>query len=933
MTKVRKGLLTIIFAMLVFVTAIIGLFCVFEKDADNITAKAEAGTFSMVEGTSLYIGEDEEKASSMRFLIYLSEEDVTKLNSTEKGSLDGTQRHMYYLQMLRVRTDNKTVEYEEEFNVNASSASQYTPYDIKQLTINEDGTCMLYLPLPADYNTEYVYYAELVKEKQNNAGFWLQKIKYSFETQKETNRITRSVKTVALRALEDNENNAGTNLKDYQIGILNHMAGVTVSTEEFPVVLEYQELVVGQWAQYVTKTETYKVNKLYALSKDMVSSVIIDLSDRKSEYDFNCKYETEYTSQITYIANPREEWTYRFDETEQKGYLTVTYKDYQYKDFAILLKDNDLSDQVDSTVFVYTTNVKEDTVNGKTYTTLTFSYETIEAQAYEGYKWLFDIKDENVTALNETETVITSFTEEGIWIAFLPEDVDDLRNVLITINAEIIEDYECVVQVKYAKLVYENDTIKANEETSVYTMMYSAYTEIAQWITFQKSEYYTAVAEALLLDELNGQTFYVPSGATFRDGTESDPFIVTVTYSYNTLFRIVSTDKGVYFVACNSTSKTYTYAGLNLAPNDDGLRLQNLTSENSSLAEVTFSEDNPQTTTVELHAGSHENRILTLTAEYSDSWNLNVAYFETYVNKAGKVTPFAVKKQEKYTVKNAVIESLSLEDVKELLGKNDMTVANTVAPGEEISLSFDGASTYTATLVYGTGSLVQVDQNGKRAEIQIPLTGYVDWVSKMGNPEWTVMMLNTQKNTWFYHTNDMKREDLYGLFSVAIFQEKVTDLNYYFQSNTGDGQMTIFDSISVSGSKFYKACGDLYLNGNVFTSLLGYTGMFFAEAFNNDNTMYHSYFFYMDGTNPTDGYISNGGADDAYDDDSAIENAGEDFKDAIAGAWGDSSIKRILAIVLAVAGAVAFVAGAYWLLSKVGMFDSSKKKARRRKRK
>ena len=284
-------------------------------------------------------------------------------------------------------------------------------------------------------------------------------------------------------------------------------------------------------------------------------------------------------------------------------------------------------------------------------------------------------------------------------------------------------------------------------------------------------------------------------------------------------------------------------------------------------------------------------------------------------------------------MKNAVIESLSLEDVKELLGKNDMTVANTVAPGEEISLSFDGASTYTATLVYGTGSLVQVDQNGKRAEIQIPLTGYVDWVSKMGNPEWTVMMLNTQKNTWFYHTNDVKREDLYGLFSVAIFKEKVTDLNYYFQSNTGDGQMTIFDSISVSGSKFYKACGDLYLNGNVFTSLLGYTGMFFAEAFNNDNTMYHSYFFYMDGTNPTDGYISNGGADDAYDDDSAIENAGEDFKDAIAGAWGDSSIKRILAIVLAVAGAVAFVAGAYWLLSKVGMFDSHKKKTRRRKRK
>ena len=930
MIKARKGLLTILFATLVFVMAIFGLFFSFDKDTDAVTAQADVGTFSMYDGMA--IGVSEHTKNAVSFKVFLSADDVSKLTEATWQEHDHTQRTLYYLAVLRVKEGGVLTGDVYKDGVSLWHSNPDNPYThlqhANQLTVDStDNSCVLQAPIPADYNQRYTYSVALIKEN----WWWRLWDGYHYtpsEYLKTTNGITRSAKEVALQALE---NDSG-DFTETQLAWLQNIAGVNVAENEFPVVVEWQELIYEQWAQYLTRTATFYVNKLYATSKDMVSATVLDLSGAKNEYAFNCRYETEYNSRVVYQAKPRAEWEYRFDETQQKGYLTVTYEDYRYSDFAILLKDNDLSDQVDSTSFVTTTTVGTDTMNGKTYTTLLFSFATIEAQAYESYNWLFEINEENDIHIdNETETVITSTTPTSIWVAFLPEYEDDLRHVLITVTASIIEDYDCTVQVKYAQLDFDGDTIVATEQTETYDMKYSAYMTLVYWSAFKSSEYYVPVAEALLLDKLDGQQYYIPEGADYQKGAEEATFVVTIRYSYNTLFRIVSNNKGVYFISCDSDSKTFTYEELKLAPGEE-YRLQSLTSENSSLAEVKFSEDNPQDTIVKLYASPHENRIITLTANYSDSWYLNVNYFETYVNKAGKATPFAVKKQAQFTVKNTVLENLDLDGVKGLLGKTDFKVANTVEPGD-IELVFDGASTYTATLVYGVGSLVQLDYNSNRTEIQVPLTPYVDWVTKMGNPKWTIMMLNTAENTWFHHTTDVKREDLYGLFSVAIFKERVTDLNYYFKYNTGDGQMTIFDSLSVAGSKFYKACTELYVTGNTFDSLAGYVGMVFAEAINNDNTMYHSYFFYMDGTNPTDGYISNGGADDAYDDDSAIENAGQDFKDAISGAWGDSSLKSILSIVLACVGVVAFVAGAYWLLSKVGMFDGGKQTTRRRKRK
>ncbi len=73
------------------------------------------------------------------------------------------------------------------------------------------------------------------------------------------------------------------------------------------------------------------------------------------------------------------------------------------------------------------------------------------------------------------------------------------------------------------------------------------------------------------------------------------------------------------------------------------------------------------------------------------------------------------------------------------------------------------------------------------------------------------MFLNRTDRHYFKYSNDVTRENLYGFFSVAVFKEQVSDLNFYFKNNTGDGCMTIFSQSEVRGSgvyKFFQPSGD-----------------------------------------------------------------------------------------------------------------------------
>ncbi len=97
------------------------------------------------------------------------------------------------------------------------------------------------------------------------------------------------------------------------------------------------------------------------------------------------------------------------------------------------------------------------------------------------------------------------------------------------------------------------------------------------------------------------------------------------------------------------------------------------------------------------------------------------------------------------------------------------------------------------------------------------------------------------------------------------------------------------------------------------TPLISTMCMNLCELVDDDNAMYYSYFFYLDGTSENP-YLSNGGADNADDTDSAIKNALNDAKEWLKETWqkvNGSNAMKWLKILGGVALGILGVDGAY----------------------
>ena len=123
------------------------------------------------------------------------------------------------------------------------------------------------------------------------------------------------------------------------------------------------------------------------------------------------------------------------------------------------------------------------------------------------------------------------------------------------------------------------------------------------------------------------------------------------------------------------------------------------------------------------------------------------------------------------------------------------------------------------------------------------------------------------------------------------------------------------------------------------TPLLSTMCMNLCELVDDDNAMYYSYFFYLDGTSDNP-YLSNGGADSADDTDSAIKNALNDAKEWIKKTWdklnGSDAMKWIkiaAGIALVVLAVVALVAGVYKLLIWSGIIKPKRRTSAAKKKK
>lgn len=821
------------------------------------------------------------------------------------------------------------------------------PYTNEAEPLSEEflsrGIDVFSLGLPTNAEQEYYYFATILKVTRTDAVYISgSENQESFETSVEafsSNYYKTSLKSLAETVLERD-----ASMTDGERAWMQDVAGVKPDTNEITVTLHYKELT--DYATLTEKSYAFSVKSVWAQNKTLVLSALYDLTEFSNIAKLNAVYTGDfwrdgyrYTTQKRIILQA-EDFEYSYNAVSQTGTLTVIYADFQYKDLSLRVTNNDPANNL--TIDYYTAEA----VAGASSTTLTFRFADIEEQLHNSCNWLFDFGKDNIRISGAPEGVTTQLTEEALIVTFPNARESELVNLSLIGVAEIIEDIEYTLTYEYAELSLSGGEIAETVKTSA--PIVKMYSEIVTYnFTNFMLDYGESVSGAVNPAFLGGAEYYIPASIRKEYSaydSESHTCKITVEYTYNTLFGITNNyDDSVTFKALNHTSLNYTGADF-VDSIPSGYRVKGISTSKPDKLTVTNAEDY-RNAAIEVRTSTTAKEVLPILIEFTDSWNLKINYLENYKDYRSQTGEkdakpcFAEKKVFSGTVKVRDYENiyaLTNEDIKAILGLESLDILG-LATVEKIAVKFDGISTYTANLSYSHAALKQIDYDGNVIEIKIPLTSYADWCKQYGQ-DWSILFLNTTERHYFKYSNDVARENLYGFFSVAVFKEQVSDLNYWFKNNTGDGCMTIFEGKQVSGSGVYKFFDNLTTKG-VITSALGYVGMSFCEIVNDDNAMYYSYFFYLDGTSDN-AYMATNGADSADDTDSAIKNALNDAKEWIKKTWdklnGSDAMKWIkiaAGIALVVLAVVALVAGVYKLLIWSGIIKPKRRTSAAKKKK
>lgn len=950
MTAIHKKRLTIIAILTACAMFVIGLFFVFRGERKPETAKAEeAQVGELTESSELSFLSDSNtfeisaqpqlsSSSGLSFSVKVPEEYGELLEKGTTSEWSGTSGSSYTVTttsnyFIFARTNNindygnATGTLENSIANEITKTEDYPSYEILTLSLN----------IPTNVEESYYYYGAVYQTKEVKRYWHSGSVDVISSTTTmlgyTSNYYQTSIKELAIETLENE-----TDLSESERDWLQEIAGIKPDTEEVSVTLKYK--TAADYADIEEQTYTFSVKSTWAQNKTLVLSVLYDLTPYKNIAELNVVYTSDYW-QDGYVYKTQEriilqarDFEYTYNEGSQTGTLEVIYNDFQYKDLSLRITNNDPANNL--TLDYYTA----DAVVGETTTTLTYNFADIEEQLHNSCNWLFDFGKENIRITGTAEGVTTKLTDTALIVTFPNSKEKELVNLSLIGVAEIIEDIEYTLTYEYAGLLLSGtEIIETVKTSSPITKMYS---EIVTCnFTNFMTDYGEIVNEAINPDFLGGAEYYIPVSIQKEYSAydaEKHTCKITVEYSYNTLFGITNNyDESIIFKALNHSSLNYT-GGDFVDSIPDGYRVESLTTEAAYKDKLTITNaENYLDTRVQVKTSTTAKEVLPIVINYTDSWNLTINYLENYAdqriqNGEKDAKPcFAEKKVFSGAIKvkdYADIYNLTAEDVKEILGLESLDILG-LATVEEIAVKFDGVSTYTVDLSYSHAALKQIDYDGNTLEIKIPLTSYAEWCKQYGQ-DWSILFLNTPERKYFKYSNDVSRENLYGFFSVAVFKEQVSDLNYWFKNNTGDGCMTIFEGKEVSGAGVYKFFDNLTDKG-ILMSALGYIGMSFCEIVDDDNAMYYSYFFYLDGTSD-DAYLATNGADDSGDTGSAIGNAWNDFTDWIGETWdkltnskGWEIFKIVMGVVLVILVVVAVVALTYKLLTWSGVIKPKKK--------
>lgn len=894
MQRIKKSTKMFILTLLMVLCCFAGLFFVFQKKQEPMKADAaEVITgFYMEEGMALmrtpnkpYVG----------LTVYITQDMYNKLSekTTSSTVLGNTSYHpsQYYLRVEAFDSNKELL-----MSVNYHIDPEHSVFSSNQLVFSTDHTwARIEFPIICDFEAELTYKCKYVYETRN----MMSSKPGPQETIKaeSSSTVTRSVGYVARMALQYEED-----LTLEETNWLNHLAGNTAPEGEFTVNLKYKRLL--GYAQIEETVKSYSINSLYAFYGEMVYSNVLLLHGGDGIATFNAVYKDPYNGNGK-IFLQADSYTYSFNDSTDIGTLTITYRDFDYANFAIRLQDNDWNNESNLYLYVYTSDVSYDEER----VFLTFTYSSIVDECYSSLTWLFNLNKNNFVVSNNSSGVSVYIGDNSLKVAFYPSAESELQNLSIMALAEIIPDYACSVTFEFIELDWVDGRISDGwTSLTVDDMMYSQYVKYCNWDYFRSTGTYNTLAVTPLKTVgAIGQLYCIPESVTGTRNNDGS-FTLKIGYDHTTLFEFLDEEGNARYAACTKNSLTYDKNDLPVIAPASDRRLSSLTTQDV-FATVNFREDAADDFTIRLNIPSNSFNIITFNVSYSFSWYLNIEYMETY-----KETPFALKKvyQTEINVASYDIDNLTLKDIKSIMGRSDsMEVCGLVIPDNKVEVEYTNTSTYTARLSYGQLSLSAIDYDGTKIEIRVPLTKYEDWCKTFGD-DLSILYLNRGDKKYFDYSNEVPREDLYGFFTVAVFEEQVSDLNYYFRDNTGKGNIVVFERRTATGSVVYQFFDNLRSKGPLLAAA-GYSGMAFCEIVNDNNKVLYSVFLYLDAS---DAYISDGGATDKDDTDDALDNKVDSvIQDITSRLEKPADITRIaLAAIIGTAAVCAIVWGVVWFV-------------------
>lgn len=577
-------------------------------------------------------------------------------------------------------------------------------------------------------------------------------------------------------------------------------------------------------------------------------------------------------------------YTYNYDFDLQKMFVTVEYTDFFAKDFAIELRSNDPLD--DAAIYIYSTDIKSD----KTTTILTFDFRAIEEQLYNQKGWIVSLSQGDLDC-QHSSLVKRNLTADNLTLSVATDKQGLLSEASISIIAEIIEDVDVTVTYEY-KGLYLDANSNVCKKTITSTPSTMKYSEVISMSSNNFYVYYKDTIDSAVSLDILSDCEYMSYGGVQRTTVEKGvEYKFVVSYNYQMIVKVIHPDGNVTYVQADTLDRNAHFLeSLNITI-PEGERLENILVSPAECLTLSVNQENYEDSTIFVTCNMFEDNIGVVELVTTDEFFVKVSYLEQF-----KQTPFAYPriKSGKAKVADIPTDGTSYtEFLKKFLNVNSLQCLRSNV--ESLDVTYNGKDTYKFVLKYTFCSLRKIDYNGNISEIKVPLTKYKDWAQSMGQ-DWSILFLNMPNTTYFEYSSVelpngevVNADNLYGYFAVAIFKEKVTDLNYYFKGYSGDGVVSMFESTQASGGAMYRRLASI-VNNTKFSifDIAYYPALAFCEFINSDNAMYHNYFFYLDcKVDPNKSYISNGRADSADDTDGAFGNVMQDTADKVGKVFED----------------------------------------------